>query len=290
MIPLINEIFEENYERDVEIIHLSDNHQTEKSEVDEDGEIITDSYFRIQNNSYHLECQSNPDGTIVFRMVEYDFHIALDNALRKGEENIAFSKSAVLYLRHNSNTKDSLKLKITFPIDQTVDYIIKIVKAKEISKEEIIRKKLYFLVPYYIMRVEDEPSSKVLDDYIDLLQAMLRDREAGNLSEYDVVSIRRLLCKLADSVYGSNAVITKGVEKIMGGKVIYDEFDKAYDEAIARGTAKGIEQGREEGLNALVVSLKEFIPDFESLYAAVIKNEAYKDVTREVVMKYYSEE
>ena len=43
----------------------------------------------------------------------------------------------------------------------------------------------------------------------------------------------------------------------------------------------------EKGLKALVQSLKGYIRDFESLYAAVIKNEEYSKVTREQAMKYY---
>ena len=39
-------------------------------------ERITDSAIRIRGSLYHLECQSNPDGSMVLRMVEYDFHIA----------------------------------------------------------------------------------------------------------------------------------------------------------------------------------------------------------------------
>lgn len=46
-------------------------------------------------------------------------------------------------------------------------------------------------------------------------------------------------------------------------------------------------KGIEKGLRALVQSLKVYIHDFESLYKAVIKNEDYRNVSREQVMKYY---
>lgn len=44
--------------------------------------------------------------------------------------------------------------------------------------------------------------------------------------------------------------------------------------------------GLEKGLEALVNSLRDFFPDEEALYQAVIKNEAYKDTPREEVFKY----
>ena len=46
-------------------------------------------------------------------------------------------------------------------------------------------------------------------------------------------------------------------------------------------------KGIEKGLKALVQSLKEYIKDFDTLYKAVVKNEDYKNVSREEVMKYF---
>ena len=39
-------------------------------------------------------------------------------------------------------------------------------------------------------------------------------------------------------------------------------------------------------LEALVDSVKQFCGDFDALYATVVANECYKDVTKEHVMKY----
>ena len=52
---------------------------------------------------------------------------------------------------------------------------------------------------------------------------------------------------------------------------------------------KGIEIGIQQGLKALVASLHDFIPEFDALYATVIKNEEYANVSRDEVMKYYTE-
>ena len=54
-----------------------------------------------------------------------------------------------------------------------------------------------------------------------------------------------------------------------------------------KGIEKGIEIGIEIGLKALVQGLKEYIPDFDSLYNAVIRNEDFRNASREDVMKYY---
>ncbi len=60
---------------------------------------------------------------------------------------------------------------------------------------------------------------------------------------------------------------------------------KGYDVQEARRIAR--EEGEKKGLAALVRSLKVFLPDFENVYNAVVKNEEYAGCTREEVMKYY---
>lgn len=63
---------------------------------------------------------------------------------------------------------------------------------------------------------------------------------------------------------------------------------KGIAEGLERGMAEGLEKGMEVGLTALVQSLMGFVDNFDDLYAIVIKNDAYKTVTKEEVLKYYS--
>ncbi len=67
------------------------------------------------------------------------------------------------------------------------------------------------------------------------------------------------------------------------------ERDVATQISVAKRKSEkeGRREGKEEGLEALVQSLKEYIPDFNQLYAAIIKNKAYADVTENQVRKYF---
>ena len=56
------------------------------------------------------------------------------------------------------------------------------------------------------------------------------------------------------------------------------------------GIEIGLEQGLEQGLSALINSLKVYVTNPEELYQAVIKNDAYKNTTREEVLKYLNQE
>ena len=68
-------------------------------------------------------------------------------------------------------------------------------------------------------------------------------------------------------------------------------IERGKTEGIEKGMKKGIKKGeksgREDGLKALVNSLKVLLPDFESVYGAIIKNEVYAGCTRGEVKKYY---
>ena len=241
LIPLINEMFGTDYEQGTRMVLWSDNHQTEEMVDEGNGEIITDSYIIIKGNNYHIECQSNPDGTIVLRMIEYDFHIALDNALNEGSSILKFPRSAVLYLRHNSKTPDKVKLKVRFPEGEEVDYSVPIIKAKNITKETIIEKKLYFLLPYYIMRIEDDSLINVMADMNEIIVSMEKCYEDGVLTDYDLESVYNHIQRIVNNIYNSSE-IKEGVDDIMRGTVYYTHADELLD--------KGREEGREESLAA----------------------------------------
>lgn len=69
------------------IQHLINEHQTEN------GDRITDSCLSIRDKLYHIECQSTPDNTMVVRMVEYDFAIALS----KLEQMATAEEKSIMY-------------------------------------------------------------------------------------------------------------------------------------------------------------------------------------------------
>ena len=64
-------------------------------------------------------------------------------------------------------------------------------------------------------------------------------------------------------------------------------LEEGIAKGIEEGMEKGIAKGMEEGLAALVGTLKPILPDFEAVYAAVIRNQVYSDCTREKIEKYY---
>ena len=169
IIPVLNEVFGTDYKMN-EPISLG---ATEHHFTDEKGEHrkrITDSCIKIRNHRYHVECESIPNTHIAIRMVEYDFHIALSDmeavTVGKAAEKygadadyvLRFPKSAVLYLRHNSSTKETLCVQMLLPDGTKADYRIPAVKVQEYTKKDILDKRLLFIIPFYILRYEEELS------------------------------------------------------------------------------------------------------------------------------------
>jgi len=121
----------------------------------------------------------------------------------------------------------------------------------------------------YISRKHD--SEKTDNELIRMLTDLFDERISGTAkvqklkSEYGLKITKEVESEVTDLCTYSTAMENKGIEK-------------------------GMEKGIERGLEALVQSLKVYISDFDALYAAVTKNEAYEKVSREAVLKYYNKE
>lgn len=83
ILPLLNEVFGENYDGTETIVFANDYHFQNKQDGAAD-KIITDASFKVikgeTEKKYHLECQSTIDNSMVLRFFEYDSQIALDDA------------------------------------------------------------------------------------------------------------------------------------------------------------------------------------------------------------------
>lgn len=257
LIPVINEVFGTHYSMTEKVRLLSgEHHILQDSETEEsDGleERITDSCICIENRLYHLECQSNPDGTMILRMVEYDFFIALEQAGKSedGVYKMDFPASAVLYLRHNDSTPEYLKMIIRFPEGESVTYRIPVVKVKNYTEQDIVNKRLYFLIPYYIMRYENTPEkdipSGLVSEYKELYNGMCEAYENGQINEYDMSNIIELTKKLAGYLFNDGDKAREGVDAVMGGQVLETYADKKMKQGIELGDRQGFGRGIELG-------------------------------------------
>ena len=99
------------------------------------------------------------------------------------------------------------------------------------------------------------------------------------LDRYTKMTICEMAQKVVEALANKFANVKKEVTSVMGGKVL--EY-KAKD-ILRQGESKG----KEIGLDALVNTLRDMLPDAEAVHEAVIRNEEYRDVTLEQIRKYY---
>lgn len=174
LIPLINEVFGTDYPLDEEVVQLRNEHQKDKDSI------TTDSFIRIRNTMYHIECQSVNDNTMAIRMFEYDAMIAIENAVakEKGIFKIFMPKSCVLYVRANETTPKNHQVVVVFPDGNEHTYQIPCIRCDEYSIEEIFTKKLLFFLPYYMARYQNLKAADnrkiqlLLDEVQDILNGI----------------------------------------------------------------------------------------------------------------------
>lgn len=179
-IPFINEIFGTNYPEDIEMEQRRNEHQTK------DGEVITDSHLQIREKSYHLECQSTKDSTMVIRMLEYDFAIALDSIDEEsGKLRGYFPYSCVLYLRGKTG-EATLEMEL---IIRTADYILKDAENAKKGLGEIMGGKVLELE-------SDKLISQGIKRGIDLEKKNTeKERQRANAAEAEVARLKKLLAE-----------------------------------------------------------------------------------------------
>lgn len=297
IIPVVNEVFGEHFTGEEKVV-LKENEIFLRQQDGNEEKRITDSSFSIvgigedYSKQYHLECQSTADGSMLIRMYEYDSQIALKEGILEGTVlNVHFPQSAILYLRHNSDTPDVMKICINTP-GGSVSYPVMVMKVKEYDIDEIFEKNLLFLIPFYIFCYEsglgeiNEDATRLgqLRDTFEMINSRLEQMCMDeNLDRYTKMTICEMSQKIIDALANKYANVKKEVAAVMGGKVL--EY-KAKD-ILRQGESIGKERGKEIGLDALVNTLRDILPDAEAVHEAVIKNEEYRDVTLEQIKKYY---
>lgn len=253
LIPLINEVFGTDYQLDEKVVQLRNEHQKNKDSI------TTDSFIRIRNTMYHIECQSVNDHTMAIRMFEYDAMIAIENAVakEKGIYKVFMPKSCVLYVRANETTPKDHQVIVVFPDGNEHTYQIPCIRCDEYSVEEIFTKKLLFFLPYYMARYQNLKAADnrkiqlLLDevqDISDRLSAVAEDDQKKRL----VMDLTKLIVQLSDYIFEKETTIKEGVENIMLNKPYMLESERLRKEGFTQGETKWrMEERHDMIINAL---------------------------------------
>lgn len=272
-IPIVNEVFGENYTGKEEVEFLPNEHFISPPGTDT-KEKITDSCFRIRgtkDKKYHIECQSTADNNMTIRMFEYDSQIALDDGeIVNGKLIVTFPHSAVVYLRHNARTPDALTVEINTP-GGSISYRVPVMKTQTYTIKDIFDRNLLFLIPFYIFshesrfkeyETDEEKLRQLCSEYESILKRLTDLCEAGEISEYVKCTLVDMSKKVIENIAMKYANVKKGVTSIMGGKILEYEAKTILQDGIRKGKLEGeldgIRKGKIEGrLQSLVELVKD---------------------------------
>lgn len=282
IIPVINEVFSENYTGDERIVFGQNEHFLNQQDGAEEKR-ITDTSFTIvgkESRRYLCECQSRPDSSMLVRLFEYASQIALDEGeITEDTLEVTIPNSAVLFLRSTGSTPDKMKVKINTP-GGTVVYDVMVMKAKNYTLKEIFEKKLLFLIPFYIFTYESgfaeynsdaEKLNELKKEYIVIMDRLDALLERKMISAYIRKTIIEMSEKVVDNLAKRYENIREGVKSVMGGRILEHEAKTIKNEGKAEGKAEGF-------LEALIVLVKAGkISVQEAASTAQISEEAFRE-------------
>lgn len=259
IIPVVNEVFHTEYQIDENIrlfnnelfINLQDGKQLSR---------VTDSNFIIGHTRYHIECQSSEDGTMMIRVFEYDSQIALQNYVLEANKLIVnFPNTALLYLRHTEKTKDYMKIQINVRGD-SCSYDVPIIKIQNYTIDEIFKKNLLFLIPFYIFMYEkefevydsnEEKLEQLKTVYKKIIDKLDVYSKRGLITEYTKHTIIVMSKKVLEQLAKKYSNVEKEIGDIMGGKILDYEAKDILNEGRAQGLVQGVKDG-ENKLSRLI--------------------------------------
>ena len=161
---------------------------------------------------------------------------------------------------HKEQFQDTgqIEKKVNFPNGESVTYETKTVKVADYSMEEIFTKKLLMMLPFYLMRFEAKANAidkdtKKLEDFLaecNRLADMLEIETKGRRDNL-YTDIVKLIKKVSDYIFRNENKIKKGVDNVMGGKVLILESERLF----RKGEKSGIKIGEKKGGNLKVYEL-----------------------------------
>ena len=157
----INALFKKDFKEDTKIEQLN----REYKRID-DTTAIVDTILSIETNQqktkYHIEFQTINDRTIIIRMIDYGFRIAIDeidyNDIETDQEiTVEFPSQIIIFLKKNQTIPDELKLIIKLPYTgQNIKYIVPTFKIWEHDPDYYKKQKLYIMLPLQIINLSQE--------------------------------------------------------------------------------------------------------------------------------------
>lgn len=282
-IPLLNEMFGTDYDMG-DVVELEYNEDTGIYTGFRIKRRSSDSKLSVDGKRYHLECESTVNSEIAIRLFEYDWIDAVNQVSNvNGVYVVRLQNSGLLFLRSSKNTPEKYTYKLVLPGGQEVEYQVPIVKNLDYSLMDIFEKKLYMLLPFYVLQhekkyqaicrrrdkllkceltervetelwtcdYEEKQLAEILARDLDYIYNELNIRvQEGELEDYERSMLCQLIRNVGAQVFRKVPVLQERMVNGMGGQVLEFDWDIEYRKMMSEARAEGLQAGRAEGLQA----------------------------------------
>ena len=234
LIAIINDAFHKDYPMDapVDLLPAKSEFFTQTkggAATIEDRE--SDAILRIGNDYFILEVQAYDDDTMAIRIAEYTFLAARDLALGdQGHVRLQIPRFTIIYIKPSTKTPRNTQITYSFPDGQEVTYKENNVFLSDLSREEIIEKKLYAYIPFYIARYEKELSTeknyqKAVEDLEYFRDIMVELHQSNELTGEELTNLKLFVNTIVEHITDGNS-IEKEMTGIMGGTAYETDVDR----------------------------------------------------------------
>lgn len=202
-----------------------------------------------------------------------------EGSIRENILTVTLPHSAVLFLRCDTSTPDSMKIEIITP-GGNVRYDIPILKSQLYTIGEIFQKELLFLIPFYIFSHESrfEEYNKNTDkldvlkvEYENIVYRLEELLRAGEINEYTKCTIIDMSNKVLEHIARKYKNVREGVKSVMGGKVLDYEAKRIKNEGRLEGKFEGKLEMLFDLVNDNLLSIKD------AAFRAGLTEETFKE-------------
>jgi hypothetical protein len=214
VVSLINGLFDTTFPLDSPVSFPNREKVTENLH-----QIISDMMILIAGEVFHLEAQIDDDLNMALRMFRYGYHEAVSRPQTEedGSLTINFPQARILYWETTRKTPDNITLHIVYPDRSRHDFIVPAFKVLEHGIEELEKKKLALLLPFYVLKYRKQ------------VKAARSEEERRTL----VPEVEETMGRLLDGVRGlcEQGMLTEGDEELMLGEIglLYTELYEPYE-------------------------------------------------------------
>lgn len=240
-LPFINEMFhlKNPLPAGTRIESISSEYYIEEGRG-EQRKVVADSVLHINGRTYHIECQSYDDGTILVRMFEYDINIGLQESYYDNYHlTVTIPHSGVLFLRKTAQTPNEMMVTIQAE-GKNLEYTVEAVNMADYTLDDLIEKDLLFLFPFYVFNLESdfkgfenndaESRENVITSFNELLEYVNELYQKRELTFENYLLLTDMLKKVTVALTHRYALVRKELDDIMGGKILEFKGEKIFNE------------------------------------------------------------